>query len=113
MTGGPGHLCAALADGSAGGMKITTRHGHRWVTVPKPEKPDEPTGPQALKEEVVRHWSILDLPDVLNNADFDTASPTRSPRSPPGTSCVNSSPTRTSPPTTSPTDSARNDTPAA
>jgi hypothetical protein len=40
--------------------------------VPKLEKLDEPTGLQALKDEVVRRWGVLDLLDVLKNADFDT-----------------------------------------
>ncbi|WP_052270159.1 Tn3 family transposase [Streptomyces sp. MUSC 125] len=70
MTVGLDRLSAALADGSAGGVKVTTRHGEPWVTVPKLEKLDEPTGLQALKEEVVRRWGVLDLLDVLKNADF-------------------------------------------
>ncbi|MDF5757406.1 Tn3 family transposase [Spongiactinospora sp. TRM90649] len=72
MTAGLDRLAAALADGSAGGVKVTTRHGEPWITVPKLEKLDEPTGLQALKEEVVRRWGVLDLLDVLKNADFDT-----------------------------------------
>lgn len=32
----------------------------------------EPTGLQALKDEVVRRWGVLDLLDVLKNADFLT-----------------------------------------
>ncbi len=54
MTGGLDRLSAGLADGSAGGVRVTTRHGDPWITVPKLEKLDEPTGLQALKEEVVR-----------------------------------------------------------
>ncbi|WP_209441543.1 DUF4158 domain-containing protein [Streptomyces erythrochromogenes] len=53
MTEGLDRLSAALADGSAGGVKVTTRHGDPWITVPKLEKLDEPTGLQALKDEVV------------------------------------------------------------
>ncbi|MEU5470524.1 hypothetical protein [Streptomyces lydicus] len=56
MTSGLDRLSAALADGSAGGVKVTTRHGEPWITVPKLEKLDEPTGLQALKDEVVRRW---------------------------------------------------------
>ncbi|MFI1422070.1 Tn3 family transposase [Streptomyces sp. NPDC020731] len=70
MTKGLDRLSAALADGSAGGVKVTTRHGDPWITVPKLEKLDEPTGLQALKDEVVRRWGVLDLLDVLKNADF-------------------------------------------
>ncbi|MFF9570430.1 Tn3 family transposase [Streptomyces sp. NPDC014685] len=69
MTSGLDRLSAALADGSAGGVKVTTRHGDPWITVPKLE---EPTGLQALKEEVIRRWGVLDLLDVLKNADFLT-----------------------------------------
>jgi hypothetical protein len=70
MTGGLDRLTAALADGSSGGVKVTTRHGEPWISVPKLEKLDEPTGLQALKDEVVRRWGVLDLLDVLKNADF-------------------------------------------
>ncbi|MBT2445369.1 Tn3 family transposase [Streptomyces sp. ISL-36] len=70
MTDGLDRLSAALADGSAGGVKVTTRKGEPWITVPKLEKLDEPTGLTALKEEVVRRWGVLDLLDVLKNADF-------------------------------------------
>ncbi|MFD4338016.1 hypothetical protein ACFWPP_12625 [Streptomyces anulatus] len=52
-------LSAALADGSAGGVKVTARKGEPWITVPKLEPPDEPTGLQALKDEVVRRWGPL------------------------------------------------------
>ncbi|MFG2826814.1 Tn3 family transposase [Streptomyces sp. NPDC048434] len=65
-------LSAALADGSAGGVKVTTRKGEPWITVPKLEPLAEPTGLQALKDEVVRRWGVLDLLDVLKNADFLT-----------------------------------------
>lgn len=65
-------LSAALADGSAGGVKVTTRKGEPWITVPKLEPLDEPTGLQALKDEVVRRWGVLDLLDVLKNSDFLT-----------------------------------------
>ncbi len=43
---------AALADGSAGGVKVTTRKGEPWITVPKLEPLTEPTGLQALKDEI-------------------------------------------------------------
>lgn len=72
MTNGLDRLTAALSDGSAGGVKVTTRHGEPWISVSKLEKLDEPTGLQALKDEVVRRWGVLDLLDVLKNADFDT-----------------------------------------
>ena len=72
MTDGLDRLSAALADGSAGGVKVTTRKGEPWITVPKLEPLAEPTGLQALKDEVVRRWGVLDLLDVLKNADFLT-----------------------------------------
>ncbi|MGW3661481.1 Tn3 family transposase, partial [Streptomyces sp. NPDC005151] len=52
MTGGLDRLSVALADGSAGGVKVTTRKGEPWITVPKLEPLAEPTGLQALKDEV-------------------------------------------------------------
>ena len=72
MTAGLDRLSAALADGSAGGVKVTTRKGEPWITVPKLEPLAEPTGLQALKDEVVRRWGVLDLLDVLKNSDFLT-----------------------------------------
>lgn len=72
MTAGLDGLSAALADGSAGGVKVTTRHGDPWITVPRLEPLPEPTGLQALKDEVIRRWGVLDLLDVLKNADFLT-----------------------------------------
>ncbi|SHI57768.1 Tn3 family transposase [Streptomyces sp. 3214.6] len=73
MTDSLARLSAALADGSAGGVKVTTRKGESWITVPKLEPLDDPTGLQALKDEVVRRWGVLDLLDVLKNADFLTS----------------------------------------
>lgn len=72
MTAGLDRLTAALADGSAGGVRVTSRHGEPWISVPKLEPLEEPTGLQALKDEVMRRWGVLDLLDVLKNADFLT-----------------------------------------
>ncbi|WP_432032938.1 hypothetical protein [Streptomyces antibioticus] len=72
MTAGLDQLSRALTDGSAGGVKVTTRKGQPWITVPKLEPLAEPTGLAALKEEVTRRWGVLDLLDVLKNADFLT-----------------------------------------
>lgn len=72
MTAGLDQLSGALADGSAGGAKVTTRKGEPWITVPKLERLAKPTSLAALKEEVARRWGVLDLLDVLKNADFLT-----------------------------------------
>jgi hypothetical protein len=53
-------------------VKVTTRHGDPWITLPKLDPLPEPTGLQALKDEVIRRWGVLDLLDVLKNADFLT-----------------------------------------
>jgi hypothetical protein len=47
MTAGPDRLSGALAEGSAGGVKVTTRKGEPWITVPKLEPLAEPTGPSS------------------------------------------------------------------
>ncbi|MFI8829216.1 hypothetical protein [Streptomyces sp. NPDC053431] len=70
MTVSLDRLSAVLADGSAGGVKVITRKGEPWITVPKLEPLEEPASLQALKDEVVRRWGVLDLLDVLKNADF-------------------------------------------
>ncbi len=72
ITAGLDRLSMALADGSAGEEKVTTRHGDPWITVPKLVQLLEPTGLQALKDEVIRRWGVLDLLDGLKNADFLT-----------------------------------------
>ncbi|GKQ41910.1 Tn3 family transposase [Streptomyces sp. A012304] len=72
MAAGLDQLSRALADGSAGGVKVTTRKGEPWITVPKLEPVAEPTGLAVLKEEVARRWGVLDLLDGLKNADFLT-----------------------------------------
>lgn len=40
-------------------MKVTTRKGEPWITVPKLEPLAEPTGLATLKEEVARRWGVL------------------------------------------------------
>ncbi|MFI5690006.1 transposase [Streptomyces sp. NPDC051636] len=72
MTKALDRLSVALTNGSAGGVKVTTRRGEPWITVLEPEPLVEPTGLQALKEEVIRRWGVLDLLEVLKNADFLT-----------------------------------------
>jgi Tn3 transposase DDE domain-containing protein len=62
-------LDGALADGSAGGVRITTRRGEPWISVPKLDKLPEPANLEAVKAEVERRWGTLDLLDVLKDAD--------------------------------------------
>lgn len=45
MTNGLDRLSAALADGSAGGVKVTTRKGEPWITVLLTGFTDEPASP--------------------------------------------------------------------
>lgn len=70
MTAALGRLDQALVDGTAGGVRINTRHGEPWISVPKLTALPEPQHLQAVKDEVVRRWGTLDLLDVLKDADF-------------------------------------------
>ncbi len=63
---------SALAEGTTGGVRITTRHGEGWIAVPSMDKAPEPPCLDALKAEVGRRWGVIDLLDVLKNADFLT-----------------------------------------
>lgn len=63
-------LDGALADGAAAGVKITTRRGEPWITVPRLEPLPEPQRLQVLKDEVLRRWGTLDLLDVLKDSDY-------------------------------------------
>ncbi|MFE5325364.1 hypothetical protein ACFRCG_02920 [Embleya sp. NPDC056575] len=72
MASGLDQLSGALADGSSGGVKVTTRKGEPWMAVPKLAPLDEPTGLAALKEEVARRRTPTSSP----------ASPRSSPRWP-------------------------------
>ncbi len=62
--------CRAL-----GGVKITTRKGKPWVSVPKLDKLPEPKNLTALKAEVQRRWGTIDLLDILKNTAFITDFP--------------------------------------
>ena len=72
LGGALGRLDRALADGSAGGVRITTRRGTPWITVPPMDKQPEPPTLQALKDEVERRWGTIDLLDMLKDADYLT-----------------------------------------
>jgi hypothetical protein len=49
---GLGPLSAALANGGAGGVRITTRQGELGISAPQLQKLDKATGQAALEEEV-------------------------------------------------------------
>lgn len=57
MTAALGRLDQALVDGTAGGVRINTRHGEPWISVPKLTALPEPQHLQAVKDEVVRRWA--------------------------------------------------------
>ncbi len=62
----------ALKTGTTGGVRITTRRGEPWITVPPQAKQAEPTTLAALKEELVRRWGVLDLLNLFKDADYVT-----------------------------------------
>lgn len=70
MTDGLARLDQALVEGTAGGVRIKTRKGEPWISVPKLAPLPAPEHLQALKDEVQRRWGTLDLLDVLKDADF-------------------------------------------
>jgi Tn3 transposase DDE domain len=72
MTAALDRLRAALADGSAGGVRVTARRGEPWISVPKLDPLPEPAMLGAVKDEVARRWGTLDLLDVLKDAEFLT-----------------------------------------
>lgn len=61
-------LNTAFAEGTTGGVRLTTRRGKPWISVPKIEKLPEPSNLGALKDEVERRWGTIDLLDVLKEA---------------------------------------------
>nr|MDQ3316412.1 Tn3 family transposase [Actinomycetota bacterium] len=61
-------LNTALAESAAGGVRITTRRGNPWISVPKVDKLPEPQNLGALKAEVEKRWGTIDLLDVLKEA---------------------------------------------
>ncbi|GGM74004.1 hypothetical protein GCM10012275_50900 [Longimycelium tulufanense] len=62
----------ALDQGTTGGVRIVTRRGQPWISVPKLEKLPEPRNLGAIKAEVARRWGTIDLLDILKDADFLT-----------------------------------------
>ena len=65
-------LDTALARGTSGGVRIVTRQGSPWVSVPKLDKLPEPRNLGALKAEVERRWGTIDLLDILKDTAFIT-----------------------------------------
>jgi len=63
-------LDTALARGTSGGVRIITRQGSPWVSVPKLGKLPEPRNLGALKAEVERRWGTIDLLDILKDTAF-------------------------------------------
>jgi TnpA family transposase len=65
-------LDTAMANGTTGGVRVVTRAGKPWISVPKLEKLPEPRNLAALKAEVARRWGTIDLLDILKDSDFLT-----------------------------------------
>ncbi|MGH3304903.1 MAG: Tn3 family transposase, partial [Streptosporangiaceae bacterium] len=65
-------LDTGLARGTTGGVRIITRQGSPWVSVPKLDKLPEPGNLRALKAEVERRWGTIDLLDILKDTAFIT-----------------------------------------
>jgi TnpA family transposase len=61
-----------MAKGTTGGVRVITRNGQPWISVPQLEKLPEPKNLAALKAEVQRRWGTIDLLDILKNTDFLT-----------------------------------------
>lgn len=58
----------ALRDGTTGGVRIITRRGKPWISVPKVSKLPEAPNLKALKDEVEKRWGTVDLLDILKEA---------------------------------------------
>jgi hypothetical protein len=65
-------LTEALRTGTAGGVQVTTRNGQVWTRVPRQPRQPEPVTLDALKAEVARRWGVVDLLDILKEADWLT-----------------------------------------
>lgn len=67
-----GRLNDALASGAAGGVMITNRRGEPWVSVPHVPRQPESANLKALKEEIARRWGVIDLLNLVKDADHVT-----------------------------------------
>lgn len=70
LSDGLQQLDRALAEGTTGGVRIGTRHGNSWITVPKLPKLVEPPNLAALKVEVSKRWGTVALLDMLKETDW-------------------------------------------
>ena len=61
-----------LRDGTTGGVKITRRRGEPWISVPHIARQLEPANLKALKEEIARRWGVIDLLNLIKDADHVT-----------------------------------------
>ncbi|MFJ2406679.1 Tn3 family transposase [Streptomyces xanthochromogenes] len=75
LRGALDRLNTGLVQGSTGGVRIITRGGGPWVSVPKLDKLAEPRSLEALKNEVRRRWGTIDLLDILKDTAFLTDFP--------------------------------------
>ncbi|MFC9219753.1 Tn3 family transposase [Streptomyces hygroscopicus] len=62
----------ALQAGTTGGVEITRKHGEPWIKVSPLGKQEEPENLVALKAEIERRWGMIDLIDILKEAEFAT-----------------------------------------
>jgi len=72
MRAGLNKLNIGLTEGTTGGVRIITKSGSPWVSVPKLDKLPEPKNLGALKAEVQRRWGTIDLLDILKDTAFIT-----------------------------------------
>jgi TnpA family transposase len=59
----------AISSGTAGGVRIATRHGKPWIVVPPLGRLPEPPNLKALHGEIEARHGTINLLDVLKDAD--------------------------------------------
>jgi len=59
----------AVSTGTAGGVRIATRHGKPWIVVPPLGRLPEPPNLRALHAEIESRHGTINLLDVLKDAD--------------------------------------------
>ena len=62
-------LDQAIGNDTAGGVRITTAHSKPWIVVPALQKLPDPPNLPALHAEIERRHGMIDLLDVLKEAD--------------------------------------------